>query len=125
MDLQATMPRLRDEETDATDDGFVLYQAEFYTGEVVETGKTGAIIALSTYENGAENGPSRKWYESGRLQAEGEVDHGRAVGTWRMWHENGVLAREHTLDDTGRAISQREWDADGNITVDKIYSKII
>ncbi|QBI56494.1 toxin-antitoxin system YwqK family antitoxin [Streptomonospora litoralis] len=96
---------------------------EAYTGEAVELGKNGQVIALTTYERGLEHGPSLEWYPNGQLMEEGRVDMVKgAVGVWKTWHKDGTLAAERTFDDDGRMLADRAWDADGHVVKDKVYS---
>ncbi|KIH96807.1 hypothetical protein LP52_23055 [Streptomonospora alba] len=116
------MKRVEDTELEY-DDYVAFYNGEVYTGEAVELGRNGEVIALTTYERGFEHGPSLEWYPGGQLREEGRVDMSRgAVGVWKTWHKDGTLAAERTFDDHGRMVSDREWDADGNVVKDKEYS---
>ena len=84
------------------------------TGEVVETTSTGANVAVTSYTDGREDGPSTEWYASGELKARGASRLGLAVGVHKEWHVNGQLAAETAFDDQGHQLSNREWNETGN-----------
>jgi antitoxin component YwqK of YwqJK toxin-antitoxin module len=92
----------------------VIYNGEPFTGEVVEKSPDGAIVAVTNYTDGLEDGPSTEWYPSGQLRARGLSRLGTAVGVHQEWHPNGRLAAETRFDDQGRQLSGEAWDEAGN-----------
>lgn len=105
--------RINIDDTDLDSDMRYLYQGEPFTGEAVETVSGGRVIAVTTYRNGREHGPSWEWYPDGQMKFEGETRDGRAIGVNRRWHRNGQLAEEHIFDTQGRLVSVRRWDDNG------------
>jgi antitoxin component YwqK of YwqJK toxin-antitoxin module len=97
------------------DDLRVTYQGRLFTGEVVERGPDGVIVALTTYYAGMEDGPTAEWYPTGERRAEGVVRYGTAVGTHRTWHRNGTIATHEEFDDEGRLLLRRCWDESGGV----------
>lgn len=106
------MQRIRDEEADATDDGLVLYEGEFYTGELAEIDSNGKLLSLSTYTGGLEDGPWMEWYPDGTKRVEGRYSNGSIVGTWKEWHSNGVLARKLVYENK-RLTHKEKWNRNG------------
>lgn len=105
--------RINIDDTDLDSDMCYLYQGEPFTGEAVETVSGGRIIAVTTYQNGREHGPSWEWYPDGQMKFEGAARDGRAIGVNRGWHRNGQLAEEKIFDERSRLISVRRWDENG------------
>ncbi|MEU7771827.1 hypothetical protein AB0C44_10970 [Micromonospora taraxaci] len=95
------------------DDLRVTYQGELFTGEVVERSPQGQVIALTTYFEGMEDGPSADWYPTGERKAEGSARYGTAVGVHEEWHRNGNPASRVEFDDQGRMLSRQRWAEDG------------
>ncbi|MDG4835724.1 hypothetical protein O7631_04245 [Micromonospora sp. WMMD967] len=101
------------DDVETEDDLRVTYQGEPFTGEVVERSPQGQVVALTTYFEGMEDGPSAEWYPTGERKAEGSVRYGTAVGVHEEWHRNGNLASRVEFDDQGRMLSQQRWAEDG------------
>jgi len=59
-------------------------------------------------------------YENGQLWREQNYKDGELHGLYRGWHENGQLKVEGNWKD-GDRISKKEWDKDGNLTLDETY----
>ena len=93
------MPRVDLDDVEWNDFALVTHNGEPFTGEVVEKTSTGAVVAVTDYTGGMEEGPSTEWYPSGVHQE---------------WHLDGHLAAETEFDDQGRQLSNREWDETGN-----------
>ncbi len=113
--------RVEFDDVDTDDDTRVEYQGEPFTGEVVERAPDGQVIALTSYFNGVEDGPTTEWYPTGELKATGSVAHGRAVGLHEEWYRDGTLAAQDEFDERGRHLARRRWDEAGNPTEDKAY----
>ncbi|MEV1159400.1 hypothetical protein AB0J27_28810 [Micromonospora chokoriensis] len=101
------------DDVETEDDLRVTYQGEPFTGEVVERSPQGQVIALTTYFEGMEDGPSAEWYPTGERKAEGNVRYGTAVGVHEEWHRNGNPASRVEFDDQGRMLSRQRWAEDG------------
>ncbi|MEU7948458.1 hypothetical protein AB0C50_27545 [Micromonospora taraxaci] len=91
----------------------MTYQGDLFTGEVVERSPQGQVIALTTYFEGMEDGPSAEWYPTGERKAEGSARYGTAVGVHEEWHRNGNPASRVEFDDQGRMLSRQRWAEDG------------
>ncbi|GAB3442562.1 hypothetical protein GCM10027570_09670 [Streptomonospora sediminis] len=113
--------RVHDDDTESDEDGFVLYNGEPFTGEVIETNKEGDVVSLVTYKMGIEHGPWVEWYSNGQKMVEGHNHQGSAVGTWKKWHKNGVISEERIHNDNHRAATYRSWDKNGKILIDERY----
>ena len=79
----------------------------------MELNSNGTIIALTTYVDGHEDGPSLEWYPDGNLKEEGLVRRYKPVGTWRNLHQNGRLAREEQVSNEGDVVVRRRWKEEG------------
>jgi antitoxin component YwqK of YwqJK toxin-antitoxin module len=103
-------------------DSRVTYRGEFFTGEVAET-SGGVLVALTTYRDGFEDGPSQEWFADGTPLSDGTVRRGFPVGPWRLWHSNGVLAEEKVFDDEGKGdiLRLRRWSESGELVKDATY----
>ncbi|MCZ7377847.1 toxin-antitoxin system YwqK family antitoxin [Micromonospora sp. WMMC250] len=101
------------DDVETEDDLRVTYQGEPFTGEVVERSPQGQVIALTTYFEGMEDGPSAEWYPTGERKAEGNVRYGTAVGVHEEWHRNGNPASRVEFDNQGRMLSRQRWAEDG------------
>ncbi|PPK63300.1 hypothetical protein CLV40_12913 [Actinokineospora auranticolor] len=110
--------RVEFDDVDTEDDLHVVYQGEPFTGEVVERAPNGQIVALTTYFNGMEDGPSAEWYPSGEPKAAGAVRYGTAVGVHEFWHRDGGLAGRDEFDDSGRLLRRLRWAVDGTVVED-------
>jgi antitoxin component YwqK of YwqJK toxin-antitoxin module len=117
------MMRVDFDEVDWDESALLIHDGAPFTGEVVEKTADGAIVAVTSYVNGREDGPSTEWYPSGQVKARGEVRFGTAVGTHQVWHPNGQLAAETEFDDQGNRLSNREWDAAGNVIAESTYPR--
>lgn len=117
------MNRVDFDQVDWDDFALVVHNGEPFTGEVVEKGPGGVIVAVTSYVNGREDGPSTEWYPSGQVKARGDARFGQAVGVHQVWHPNGQLAAETEFDDQGHQLSNREWDEAGNVTAESTSSR--
>lgn len=106
--------RINIDDTDIGDDLIYRYQGEPFTGELVETNRTGQIITLITLVEGRRHGPELSWFPTGQLETETILEHGRPIGTSRAWHSNGQLADERVFDEQGRVVESRRWNEDGS-----------
>ncbi|MBM7774689.1 antitoxin component YwqK of YwqJK toxin-antitoxin module [Actinokineospora baliensis] len=104
------------------DDLRVTYQGRAFTGEVVEHAPNGAVVALTTYFEGLEDGPSAEWYPTGEPKAEGTVRAGSAVGVHKTWHRNGTIATYDEFTDRGKLTLRRRWDESGTVLEDRSFS---
>lgn len=103
-----------DPEIDGDLAGRVTYRGELFTGQTVEYSPGGTRIALTSYIDGVEDGPSKEWYPDGRPLSEGMVKTGRAIGEWREWYPSGRLKQLDVFDDAGNHLSRTAWDEGGN-----------
>jgi antitoxin component YwqK of YwqJK toxin-antitoxin module len=99
----------------------VTYQGRSYTGEVVERAPDGAVVAVTTYWQGVEDGPSAEWYPTGEPKYEGLVRFGTAVGVHRSWHRNGTVAAYDEFSDEGRLVLRRRWEDTGELVEDRSF----
>ncbi|AEW93806.1 hypothetical protein SCATT_14350 [Streptantibioticus cattleyicolor NRRL 8057 = DSM 46488] len=104
-----------DPELESQLDSRVTYRGEYFTGEVTEMNGD-VMVALTTYRDGFEDGPSVEWFPGGGKLSEGVVRKGIPVGPWRMWHVNGELAEEKVFDEagTGCVVRIRRWSERGD-----------
>lgn len=111
-----------DPELETLPDSRVTYRGDLFTGEVTET-SAGRVVALTTYRDGFEDGPSREWFPDGTPLSGGTVRRGLAVGPWRLWHSNGTLAEEKVFDEEGRGdiLRLRQWSDTGDLLRDETY----
>ncbi|MGK5738714.1 toxin-antitoxin system YwqK family antitoxin [Micromonospora sp. URMC 103] len=105
--------RVEYDDVETEDDLRVTYQGQPFTGEVVERSSQNQVIAITTYFNGIEDGPSAEWYPTGERKAAGTVRYGMAVGVHEEWHRNGNLAARSEFDDQGNLLSRYRWAEDG------------
>ena len=101
------------DDIETEDDLRVTYQGEPFTGEVVERGPGGQVVALTTYFNGMEDGPSAEWYPTGERKSAGMVRYGSAVGVHEEWYRDGTLAARDEFDENGKLLSRHRWAEDG------------
>jgi antitoxin component YwqK of YwqJK toxin-antitoxin module len=111
------------DEVNWDDDALVIHDGVPFTGEVVEKAPNGAIVAVTGYVDGYEDGPSTEWYPTGELKARGVTRLGRAVGVHQVWYRNGQLATERAFDGQGHQLSIREWDEAGYMLKESIYRR--
>ncbi|HLS00684.1 MAG TPA: hypothetical protein VK054_01680 [Beutenbergiaceae bacterium] len=104
--------------------GVALLNGESFTGESIE--KSGdTIISLTTFTNGAENGPKKEWYENGQIRLMGETRFPKgAVGTWKKWSETGQLTEKKIFDEEGNLIRRQQWDMQGTLLKDDSYDPL-
>jgi hypothetical protein len=105
--------RVAREDTVITSALLVLYEDEYFTGEMVDV-EDGRLTGVTGYRGGMEHGPQWEWFPDGRLQLTGRCDGGIAVGEWREWHENGQLAEHTVFDERGDVRLRRRWDERGD-----------
>lgn len=117
------MLRVDFDEVGWDDNALVVHNGVPFTGEVVEKAPNGEIVAVTSYVNGREDGPSTEWYPSGQLKARGVARFGHAIGMHQVWHPNGQLAAETEFDDQGLQLSNREWDEAGNVIAEATYRR--
>ncbi|WP_424185064.1 toxin-antitoxin system YwqK family antitoxin [Actinokineospora sp. G85] len=103
------------------DDLKVTHQGRPFTGEVIERTSTGAVVALTTYHHGIEDGPSAEWYPTGERKAEGMVNNGMPTGIHNSWHRNGTLATFDKFSDKGKLLIRRRWTESGDLIEDNDY----
>jgi antitoxin component YwqK of YwqJK toxin-antitoxin module len=111
------------DEVDWDDDLLLIHDGAPFTGEVVEKTRDGAVVAVTGYTDGYEDGPSTEWFPTGELKFHGVARRGWAVGVHQVWHRNGRLASERAFDDEGHQLSNREWDENGNLLEESIYRR--
>ncbi|MEX5713197.1 hypothetical protein AB1484_34425 [Parafrankia sp. FMc6] len=100
------------EDIDYTDDLFVVYEDEPYTGEVVAYYPDGQLRKIETYGNGRRRGLERTFYPDGTLESEyWNVDGGRH-GVGRTWFPNGQPESE-TQYDHAKVLERKRWSEDG------------
>ena len=95
--------------------GRITFRGEPFTGEAAEYHPNGQQIALTTYVNGIDDGPSREWYPDGSLRVEGATHSGYAVGEWRQWFPDGRVLRMDVFDEEGNLQTRRAWNEAGEI----------
>jgi hypothetical protein len=61
----------------------LIHEGVLFTGEAFEKHPNGQVIAVTSYTNGREDGPSEEWYPTGELRARGSVSDGRPSGCTR------------------------------------------
>lgn len=110
------------DDVETEDDLKVTHQGKPFTGEVVERGPGGVVVAITTYYEGMEDGPSYEWYPTGERKAAGSVRYGTAVGVHEEWYRSGALAAVDEFDDRGRHLSRRRWDESGALTEERVYT---
>jgi antitoxin component YwqK of YwqJK toxin-antitoxin module len=115
--------RIDFDDADWDDNAHLTYEGTPFTGEVVEKHPNGRVIAVTSYLDGREDGPSEEWYPSGELKARGSAKDGNAIGLHQEWYRNGRLSSEVQFDINGRQLAKRTWDEDGILTDEKIYSQ--
>ncbi|MFD7367373.1 toxin-antitoxin system YwqK family antitoxin [Nocardiopsis alba] len=120
------MKRVNEEDLEYDYDayGAALLDGEPFTGEAIE--KSGdAVVGLTTFVGGMEDGPQVEWYESGQIRAEGRVSRtGGAVGVWSEWNESGQLVERKEFNEKGKLVSLRRWDGNGVLVKDKTYDPL-
>ena len=79
-----------DPEVDGHLAGRITYRGELFTGQTVGHDPDGRRIALTTYADGIQDGPSKEWYPDGHLR------------------------QLHFFDEIGNHLSRTIWDEDGN-----------
>jgi antitoxin component YwqK of YwqJK toxin-antitoxin module len=72
-----------------------LFFAEYYAN--------GQIKATFLFDSlGKYNGPSRSYYQDGRIKSEGNYQHGLLSGSWKNYDENGKLKSTDEYDKNGQ-----------------------
>ncbi|MEU7639520.1 toxin-antitoxin system YwqK family antitoxin [Streptomyces sp. NPDC039016] len=103
------------------EDARLHYEDDPFTGDVFARDPQGRVISLASYVDGVPSGPQTQWYPDGTKKKEGQARYGIAVGDWRRWHPNGQLAEHTVFSLHGCHERLREWDEDGNPTVDESH----
>jgi antitoxin component YwqK of YwqJK toxin-antitoxin module len=101
------------DDIDFTDNLFVVYEGEFFTGEAVGYHPNGQLRDLQTYGNGRLRGPERAYYPDGSPRSEYMNVDGVRHGVGRTWFPNGQLESE-TLYDHAEVLRSRRWAEDGS-----------
>lgn len=107
------MRRVNFDELDSDDSLEYVLDGELFTGEVVETDRTGRLLSLITVVRGEPDGPTGIWFQDGTKKLQETIKEGRPVGITRTWHANGVLAQEKVFDEQGNLLSTTNWDDTG------------
>jgi antitoxin component YwqK of YwqJK toxin-antitoxin module len=113
--------RVDENELDWDEDNEPSYRGEPFTGESAEYAPDGRLMSLTTYVDGLADGPFQVWAKTGTLIVEGRSRLGDPVGTQREWYDNGAPKAEHIYGDGGRLLNVRNWDENGNLTLDETY----
>ncbi|GAA3434362.1 toxin-antitoxin system YwqK family antitoxin [Kutzneria kofuensis] len=109
----------REQTTSDTEDGWMVrLNGVPFTGEVVDT-ENGRVVAVTSYQDGLEHGPSIEYYPDGSKQVEGQSAGGHAVGEWREWYPSGKLKSYKLLDRWGDIRKTQMWDENDVLIVDR------
>lgn len=95
-----------------TDDLFVIYEGEPFTGEVVDYYADGQLRKIETYGNGIPRGPERTFYPDGSIKSEYWNVDGGWHGIGRTWFPNGQPESE-TRYDHAEVVERKRWSEDG------------
>ena len=99
-------------------DDALNFNEEPYTGVVFSEYPNGAVRQEIVYADGFPCGLCKAWYENGQLSKEWFAKRAAAPDRTTAWHENGttkeVVIREHGIE-----IERREWDARGNLLLER------
>ncbi|WP_159068813.1 toxin-antitoxin system YwqK family antitoxin [Nocardiopsis alba] len=117
------MKRVNEEELEYDYDayGAALLDGEPFTGEAIEI-LGGAVVGLTTFVSGMEDGPQVEWYGSGQIRSEGQVSRvAGAIGVWSEWNESGQLVERKEFNEKGKLISLRQWDGNGVLVKGNSY----
>lgn len=107
------MRRINFDELDSAGSLEYLLAGELFTGEVVETDRSGRLLSLIKVVKGDPDGLTTIWYPDGTKKLQETIKNGRPVGVAQRWHVNGVLAEEKTFDEQGRRVATVTWDEAG------------
>lgn len=102
------MRRSEFDELDSDDSLEYVLAGEPFTGEVVETDRSGRLLSLSTVVAGQPDGLTTIWYSDGTKKLQETIKNGSPVGMAQRWHVNGVLAEEKTFDELRTTHRDRE-----------------
>jgi len=108
--------------TDRDDEGYIYWQGKLFTGIENWYYDDGAIGTETEYVDGVPNGIMRGWYKNGKISGEKFYKEGRIHGYVREWYESGQIKREEEIYN-GIAISEKRWDDNGNLIVNKQNKK--
>jgi antitoxin component YwqK of YwqJK toxin-antitoxin module len=73
---------------------------------------SGQVQALGQLKDGKPDGLVTGWHENGQKAAEQAYKDGKKDGLWAMWHENGQKGVERTFKD-GEEVSAKYWNSKG------------
>jgi antitoxin component YwqK of YwqJK toxin-antitoxin module len=107
-----------EDEIEPSDDdlGDYLYRGRLVTGISCEKDrKTGAVIGVTGYRDGALHGADRTWYENGQLAEEEFFRDGQHHGPQHEWYRDGRLKRAGYVD-RGVTVWMRTWYDKGELT---------
>ena len=85
------------------------------TGEVLEYGPLGDVVARVGYREGLKHGSELRYFPDGKLRYEGDWVDGRSVGVHRVWHFNRQLKEERRYGEDGRLAEVVRWSEDGRL----------
>ncbi|OHV44670.1 hypothetical protein BCD48_24565 [Pseudofrankia sp. BMG5.36] len=100
------------DDIDYTDDLFVVYEGELFTGEAVGYHANGQLRKIETYGNGRLRGPERTFHPDGSIKSEYWNVDGARDGIGRTWYPNGQLESE-TQYDHAKVVLRKRWSEDG------------
>lgn len=100
------------DDIDYTDDLYVVYEGDPFTGEVVDRYPNGQLCKVQAYENGRPRGLERTFYPDGTIESEYWNADGGWHGVGRTWFPNGQPESE-TQYDHGQVVRRKRWSEDG------------
>ena len=75
-----------------------------FVAEYYANGQLMAKLPLDTF--GQYHGPSKYYYQNGRIESEGDYDHGLKKGGWENYTKEGKPAGKNEYDNNGNVIMQ-------------------
>ena len=96
-------------------EGFLYYRDKKFSGRTVELYPNGDTALLFSYDDGKEEGWSRKWYPGKKLMEERFYSHGKKEGVHRNWWPDGKPKFEYHFLNDGHNGEAKEWYSNGKI----------
>ncbi|MCF8463742.1 MAG: hypothetical protein K9G41_02810 [Flavobacteriales bacterium] len=90
-------------------------------GEVTTYFPKNLLKEISTFDNGTQNGPFKKFDKEGVLVFEGQLSNGKKDGVWTTWYDEVQMEEQRTYQNDVAEGKWTYWYIDGNLKREEIY----
>ena len=76
---------------------------------------------VTTFDNGTQNGPFKKFDKEGVLVIEGQLKNGKKEGVWTTWYDEVQMEEQCTYQNDFAEGKWTYWYIDGNVKREEVY----